>query len=75
MMPNADSKRHPKNSSQCFGNRQEGDVPTYKTSCRDPKRHHPAFTDSSLTDVEKKNVATITAYEKKAVSAMSVIEG
>lgn len=34
-----------------------------------------AFTDNSLTDVEKKNIATITAYEKKAVSAMSVIEG
>ena len=35
----------------------------------------PTFTDSSLTDVEKKNIATIAAYEKKAVSAMSVIEG
>lgn len=34
-----------------------------------------AFTDASLTDVEKKNIATITAYEKKAVSAASVIEG
>jgi YARHG domain-containing protein len=35
----------------------------------------PDFTDSSLTDVEKQNIATITAYEKKAVSAASVIEG
>ncbi len=33
------------------------------------------FTDSFLTDIEKKNIATIAAYEKKAVSAMSVIEG
>ena len=33
------------------------------------------FTDSSLTDIEKKNIATIAAYEKRAVSAMSVIEG
>ncbi|MEP6742921.1 MAG: YARHG domain-containing protein [bacterium] len=35
----------------------------------------PNFTDVSLTAVEKKNIATIAAYEKKAVSAMSVIEG
>jgi YARHG domain-containing protein len=35
----------------------------------------PNFTDASLTAVEKKNIATIAAYEKKAVSAMSVIEG
>ena len=34
-----------------------------------------AFTDAQLTDVEKRNIATITAYEKKAVSAMDVIEG
>jgi YARHG domain-containing protein len=33
------------------------------------------FTDALLTEVEKRNVATITAYEKKAVSAWSVIEG
>ncbi|HAF13240.1 MAG TPA: hypothetical protein DCK93_02825 [Blastocatellia bacterium] len=33
------------------------------------------FTDNSLSDIEKKNIATIAAYEKKAVSAMSVIEG
>jgi hypothetical protein len=33
------------------------------------------FTDASLSAVEKKNIATIAAYEKKAVSAMSVIEG
>jgi hypothetical protein len=35
----------------------------------------PAFADSQLTALEKSNVATIAAYEKKAVSAMSVIEG
>jgi len=36
---------------------------------------NPEFTDAQLTEVEKRNVATITAYEKKAVSAWSVIEG
>lgn len=36
---------------------------------------NPQFTDDQLTEVEKRNVATIVAYEKKAVSAMSVIEG
>ena len=36
---------------------------------------NPDFTDAQLTDLEKRNIATITAYEKKAVSAMSVIEG
>jgi len=35
----------------------------------------PNFTDAALTDVEKKNVATIAAYEKRAVTAMSTIEG
>jgi hypothetical protein len=35
----------------------------------------PKFTDAQLTELEKRNVATIAAYEKKAVSAMSVIEG
>ncbi|MFN2492482.1 MAG: YARHG domain-containing protein [Pyrinomonadaceae bacterium] len=35
----------------------------------------PEFADTSLSDVEKKNIATIMAYERKAVSAMSVIEG
>lgn len=35
----------------------------------------PNFTDASLTDVEKKNIATIAAYEKRAVTAMSTIEG
>ena len=33
------------------------------------------FTDASLTEVEKKNIATIAAYEKRAVTAMSTIEG
>jgi YARHG domain len=35
----------------------------------------PNFTDDALTDVEKKNIATIVAYEKRAVTAMSTIEG
>ncbi len=35
----------------------------------------PNFTEASLTDVEKKNIATIAAYEKSAVTAMSTIEG
>lgn len=36
---------------------------------------NPSFTDAQLSEVERRNIATITAYEKKAVSAMSVIEG
>ena len=36
---------------------------------------NPEFTEAQLTAVEKSNIATIAAYEKKAVSAMSVIEG
>lgn len=35
----------------------------------------PNFTDASLTAIEKRNIATIQAYEKKAVSATSIIEG
>lgn len=35
----------------------------------------PTFTDEALTEVEKKNIATIAAYEKRAVTAMSTIEG
>ena len=35
----------------------------------------PNFTDASLSVVEKRNIATIAAYEKKAVSSLSVIEG
>lgn len=35
----------------------------------------PNFTETSLSEVEKKNVATIAAYEKRAVTAMSTIEG
>jgi YARHG domain-containing protein len=35
----------------------------------------PNFTDAVLTEVEKKNIATIAAYEKRAVTAMSTIEG
>ncbi|MEP6819365.1 MAG: YARHG domain-containing protein [bacterium] len=35
----------------------------------------PKFTEASLSPLEKSNIATIAAYEKKAVSAMSVIEG
>lgn len=33
------------------------------------------FNEASLTPVEKQNVAVIAAYEKKAVTAMSTIEG
>src|SRR6266850_2134885 len=36
---------------------------------------NPEFKDAQLTELEKRSIATITAYEKKAVSAMSVIEG
>ena len=35
----------------------------------------PKFSDASLTVIEKRNVATIAAYEKRAISALSVIEG
>jgi len=35
----------------------------------------PNYSDSSLSAVEKQNIATIAAYEKKAVTAMSTIEG
>lgn len=36
---------------------------------------NPNYTDASLTAVEKGNLATIAAYEKRAVSAESTIEG
>ncbi len=36
---------------------------------------NPDLTDNSLTPIEKGNVAAIAAYERKAVSEMSVIEG
>ena len=35
----------------------------------------PNFSEAALTDVEKANIATIAAYEKRAVTAMSTIEG
>ena len=35
----------------------------------------PNFSDAALTEVEKKNISTIAAYEKRAVTAMSTIEG
>ncbi len=35
----------------------------------------PTFSDAALTEVEKKNISTIAAYEKRAVTAMSTIEG
>ena len=35
----------------------------------------PNFSDAALTEVEKKNIVTIAAYEKRAVTAMSTIEG
>ena len=36
---------------------------------------NPEFSEAILTELEKRNIATIAAYEKKAVSAQSVIEG
>jgi hypothetical protein len=36
---------------------------------------NPNFTDASLSAVEKGNLAVIAGYEKKAVTAMSTIEG
>jgi hypothetical protein len=36
---------------------------------------NPNFTDASLSAVEKGNLVVISAYEKKAVTAMSTIEG
>jgi YARHG domain-containing protein len=36
---------------------------------------NPNYSDASLSVVEKGNIAVITAYEKKAVTAMSTIEG
>ena len=36
---------------------------------------NPSYSDASLSTVEKRNVAVIAAYEKKAVTAMSTIEG
>src|ERR1700686_717132 len=36
---------------------------------------NPNFTDAALSVVEKGNLAVIAAYEKKAVTAMSTIEG
>lgn len=35
----------------------------------------PEFTENSMNAIEKRNIATIAAYEKKAVSEMDVIEG
>ena len=36
---------------------------------------NPNFTDASLSAVEKRNIVVIGGYEKKAVTAMSTIEG
>ncbi len=36
---------------------------------------NPDFTDASLSQIERKNIATIQAYEKRAVTMMSTIEG
>lgn len=36
---------------------------------------NPDFSDAQLSDLEKKNIAMIAAYEKKAVTSMSTIEG
>jgi hypothetical protein len=35
----------------------------------------PKFSDASLSPIEKRNLVTIAVYEKKAVSALSTIEG
>ena len=35
----------------------------------------PKFSEASLSPVERQNLSTIAAYEKKAVTAMSTIEG
>jgi hypothetical protein len=35
----------------------------------------PQYADANLSELEKRNIATIAAYERKAVSAGSVIEG
>jgi hypothetical protein len=35
----------------------------------------PNFSEAALSPVEKQNIATIAAYEKRAVTAMSTIEG
>ena len=35
----------------------------------------PNFNEASLSEIEKRNIATITAYERKAVTADSTIEG
>ncbi len=35
----------------------------------------PAITETSLSEIEKKNVAVLLAYEKKAASALDVVEG
>ena len=36
---------------------------------------NPNFSDASLSAVEKGNLVVIAGYEKKAVTAMSTIEG
>ena len=36
---------------------------------------NPDYSDASLSTVEKGNLVVIAAYEKKAVTAMSTIEG
>lgn len=36
---------------------------------------NPAYTDAALTAVERQNVASIAAYEKKAASVMDAVEG
>jgi hypothetical protein len=35
----------------------------------------PQFSEKSLSDIERKNVATIQAYEREAISVMDAIEG
>jgi hypothetical protein len=35
----------------------------------------PEFTEASLSEIEKKNLAALVAYEKKAASALDAVEG
>lgn len=36
---------------------------------------NPKYTDAALTDVERQNIASIAAYEKKATSVLDAVEG
>ncbi|HLM54497.1 MAG TPA: YARHG domain-containing protein, partial [Pyrinomonadaceae bacterium] len=36
---------------------------------------NPKYTDAALTAVERQNIASIAAYEKKATSVLDAVEG